>query len=403
MHCSFPSDPNRPRFQRGSALTFPARKGGFFGWAAVFFLAVSAAKVFAAPTPIETNFSDSEVLATLPESTLVAASMPSDPTGLADRVQSHIQQSRNTGDPRFLGYAEGLLKQWDKPMTDRLKVLQATVDQSNHRFEKAIASLDDVLSTGENRQQKLQARLMLANIYLVQGQYDAAAVQCGKLAQALPGLISASCQASVLARTGQPEAAYEQLKQVHARNPQASPVSQLWAEGTLGDIAAQLDNPAAEKHWQAVLAQQPDDLYTRAQLADWYLSNDQTKQTLRLTDGYELVDALAVIRVIALEQTNHPDASELRASLEERFEEARWRGNLLHKRELGRFQLDVAGNAEQALEYARANWKDQREPADTRLLLRAALASGDDQQLQSVNDWLQQKKQQDARYPETTP
>ena len=46
------------------------------------------------------------------------------------------------------------------------------------------------------------------------------------------------------------------------------------------------------------------------------------------------------------------------------------------------------------------NWQSQREPLDTRLALRAALAANNNDQLQRVVDWLTRHGQVDARYPE---
>ncbi|TGN39564.1 hypothetical protein E5Q11_11895 [Marinobacter confluentis] len=357
----------------------------------------------AAPAPINTQFDDQDILVTLPEPALTTTTPPADPNRLADLIQAQIQQARSTGDPRFTGYAEGLLQQWNGQMTDRLRVLKATIDQSNHRFEQARNGLTDLIGSNTDPQQAIQARLMLANIELVQGRYDAAAEHCNELTQRLPGLIAASCQAQAQARTGQPVAAYQQLKQQFANAGNATETARIWALGTLGDLAAQLDNPAAKTYWLALLSADPDDLYTRAQLADWYLARGEVNQVLSVTEGYETVDSLAVIRAIALEQAGHPDAGALKATLTQRFAEAQWRGNLLHKRDFARFQLDLADKPESALENAQENWADQREPSDTRLLLRAAISTGNTDQIASVKTWLSQNGQQDARYPEINP
>jgi tetratricopeptide (TPR) repeat protein len=382
MNCSFNETSGQPRILRALALT------------------LLSGAVFAGPAPINTDFDELQILVTLPEPSLATTAPPSDPEQLADLIQAQIQQARSTGDPRFLGYAEGLLHQWDGSLTDRLRVLKATIDQSNHRFDIARNGLNDVLKSSTDRRQSLQALLMLANMELVQGRYDSAAQLCDQLTQRLPGLIAASCQAQAMARTGQAESANAQLKQHLGRSRNAPDNSRIWALGTLGDIAAQLDDPAAETHWRQVLAMAPDDLYTRAQLAEWHLSRGESEQTLALTKGYEAVDSLAVIRAIAMKQAGHPDAKRLSDALAERFAEARWRGNLLHQRDIARYQLDITGETSQALEHARTNWTDQREPADTRLLLRAASAAGDTNQLAAVREWLTKHDQRDARYPE---
>jgi hypothetical protein len=103
-----------------------------------------------------------------------------------------------------------------------------------------------------------------------------------------------------------------------------------------------------------------------------------------------------------MKRADHPRADSLISNLRERFAEARWRGTLLHQRDIARFQLDVEESPSDALENAVGNWADQREPLDTRLLLRAADAAKDTQQQRAVRQWLETQEQTDARYPETS-
>lgn len=185
-----------------------------------------------------------------------------------------------------------------------------------------------------------------------------------------------------------------------ASTSNTDPISRLWAEGTLGDLAAQLGLDSAAVHWGSVLQHAPDDLYTRAQLADWQLQAGNLRATLALTKGYDQVDALAVIRAIALREAGAPEADALTDSLRERFAEAQWRGTLLHQRDFARFQLDIENRPELALKHALANWETQREPLDTRLALRAAQSAGDPSALKRLHQWLAQYDQTDQRYPE---
>jgi len=235
----------------------------------------------------------------------------------------------------------------------------------------------------------------------VQGRYVKAREHCQALADLYPGLIAASCLAQTEARTGRAESAYRRLRGQLASASNADPTSQLWAEGTLGDLAAQLGLDSAAVHWGAVLQQSPDDLYTRAQLADWQLQASNLQATLALTKGYDQVDALAVIRAIALREAGAPEAEALADSLRERFAEAQWRGTLLHQRDFARFQLDIENRPALALKHALANWETQREPLDTRLVLRAAQSAADQSALKRLQQWLAQYDQTDHRYPET--
>lgn len=383
-----------------TALHPALRRRAFSIVALVTALAMETA--LAAPAAIETEFDDQEILITLPSEALTPDTPPDSAPALADQVQAFLLQARSQGDPRYLGYAQALFERWpESRMTDRLKILRATLNQSLHRFGPAREELTDILNEStSNRQQVTQARLTLANLELVQGHYESAHSHCQQLANDFPGLIAASCLAQVEARTGHAETAYQSL---HAQTRQSSAsdaTSRIWALGTLADIAAQLGRPEAEQHWRQVLALAPDDLYTRTQLADWLVERDENKAVIKLTDAYEQVDSLAVIRAIAMKRHKHTDAGRLSAMLEERFTEARWRGTLLHQRDLARYALDIEGDAETALTHALANWQDQREPLDTRLLLRAAQSAGNDPVAADVRAWLDKHDQRDARYPE---
>lgn len=379
----------------------PALKGGAFS-AILTGMAVFGSTAWAAPADIRTDFGDTDILVTLPQPALTQAPLPDNAGELADTIQQQILQARRDGDPRYLGYASGLLSQWPEDrLTDRLRVLRATVRQSLHQFDDARADLQTVISTANDPTQKRQAQLTLANLELVQGRYEQAAVQCQALIESSPGLVAHSCQAQVQGRTGQPQVAYQQLLDRTRADQRHNSSARLWAEGTLADLAAQLGDARARDHWRFILSQQPDDLYTRARLADWFLDNNQPENTLPLTEGYEHVDSLAVIQAIAMLQTNHPQANAVITRLRERFSEARWRGSLLHERDLARFQLDVEGQPQQALSHALANWQDQREPEDTRLVLRASIAAGEEEPANTVRNWLNQHRQTDSRFPET--
>ena len=398
--------PRRTCARACPAIYFPASMGRAF-WLGLALAGslLAAPAASAAPNPIQNDFANGAVLATLPAVVPNPLNDELTADGLADQLQQLIGQSRSTGDPRFLGYAERLLQNWrqgrpESDLNDRLRVLRATLAQSLHRFDAARRDLKQVLETSNQPQQRIQARLTLANLELVQGRYDDARRHCLQLARIYPGLIADSCLAQTNARTGQAASAHDRLQTQLASARTGDATSRLWALGTLGDLAAQLGQETAATHWRRVLSQAPEDLYTRAQLAEWQLQAGNPEAALTLTAGYEQVDSLAVIRSIALRETSSAEAERLVSALRERFAEAQWRGDLLHQRDFARFQLDVENRPELALEHARANWQDQREPLDTRLLLRAAQRAGDRATLENVRQWLTRHSQADHRYPE---
>jgi len=93
--------------------------------------------------------------------------------------------------------------------------------------------------------------------------------------------------------------------------------------------------------------------------------------------GATRADALLLRLALADQALQVPAfAADLQA-LQDRFAAARLRGDTVHRREEARFALALLGDPRRALQLARENWDVQREPWDARILLEAALASGD--------------------------
>ena len=74
----------------------------------------------------------------------------------------------------------------------------------------------------------------------------------------------------------------------------------------------------------------------------------------------------------------HPNADRWQKAYQARLDAARQSGRNIHLREQARFQLQVTGETDAALQTARANWETQRELSDLRLLLASAAAGDDD-------------------------
>lgn len=303
---------------------------------------------------------------------------------LAQQVRDHIQRSRATGSPRPLGLAQGLLDQVpERRWTPEVYLMRATLRQRLHRFDEAEADLDRVLQAEPDN---AQAWLTRYSIALVRNDIETARRACGELGKAMPSLLAESCRQEVASLGEQPQEAYRQLRQAFNDARAARPMERDYALVTLADMATRLNLPSAGQYWQQSLLSDPDDLYRRARYADWLLSNDQPEHALQVTQGYEEIDTLAVLRAIALKRVDDPRQHVLSATLDERFAEARWRGEFLHEWEYARYLLDVQDNASEALEMALANWETQRAYPDRFLLIRAARAAGDQSVLQDLGE-----------------
>ena len=89
-------------------------------------------------------------------------------------AQMDIEETRKTGDPRYLGYAQAALAPWwDLPEAPpQVILLRATIKQSVHDFDASLVDLDHVLTLQPGN---VQARLTPARtVHTVRGEYEAA-------------------------------------------------------------------------------------------------------------------------------------------------------------------------------------------------------------------------------------
>ncbi len=289
----------------------------------------------------------------------------------------YLDLRRRTGDPRFGGYAEGVIGPWlgqaDPPAAAR--VLRAAIRQGNHDFAAALADLDHVLAAVPDA---AQARLIRATIRLVQGDVAGAGADCRDLPRGTGILVAAACRAAVDARGPNAAQAYRVLSALAAAQPQAPPAILAWCQAVLGEIAqAQGDAAAAERHFRAGLDLDPDDLHLRGALADLLLDAARPAEVRALVERYRAVDGMLLRLALAGRQRGDDDTAALVAELAARFADAARRGDgRRHWREEAIFHLRLTGQPALALAAAEANWATQREPIDARLLREAALAKG---------------------------
>ncbi|PAV25130.1 hypothetical protein CF392_12600 [Tamilnaduibacter salinus] len=350
---------------------------------------------------IDTQIRDDAVLTTLPNQ--LRLDVPVGPEALARHVQTLLQRARTTGDPRYLGYAEQALK--SRPETDwtpRLHVLKATLDQSLHRFDAATKRLDRVVETSSTSDPiAAQAWLTLATVETTQGHYTAARAACDGLSSHRGGLMSRTCHARIEALTGNAESAYQSLGELLKQGDMVGTgTGRQWARAIRAEIATQIGHPRTDEHWRMLLNESPDDLTSRTAYADWLLRQGRPSEVLVLTDGYESVESLAVLRAVAFERLPGRSDPALVERLRQGLKEAQWRGSGQHHRTLARFLLEVEQQPQEALTHARKNWDNQREPIDTAILIDAAETVGATETIDDVQQWLRQHQQTDVRFSE---
>lgn len=347
--------------------------------------------------------SDAEVLATVParardprarELAALRAAWREQPHNV-DRAVSlarrYFEQLAVDGDPRYVGYAQAALQPWwslaQPPAA--VRVLRAQVLQFDHRFDAALADLDAALLEQPGNGEAWAWRTA---ILMVQARYDAARASCAGLAPLATPLVAAACLAQVDAVTGRAAQAAGALQMALQEAPAADAgavAERLWALTRLAETEERRGQfAAAEKAFREALALKLPDVYLQAAYADFLLDRGRAAEVLALLKDAGRADVLLLRLALAAQATGDARAPRLTQALGERFDAARLRGNTSHRKEESRYALALQGDTARALALAQQNWAEQREPADARILLEAALASRNAGAARPVLDWM---------------
>ena len=352
-----------------------------------------------------TPTADDEVLEVLPGSArdadlgavraLLAAGPATAPDAATVLARRLIERGRASADPRLIGYAQAVLAPWwsaQRP-PPQIWLLRASIRQSEHAFADAIADLDALLARHPDL---AQGWLTLAVIHQVQGRFAQAGEACTRMRGRVDPLVVAVCAADVGLRTGADSALMPVLAEALA--DAVDPAVRRWGYTVLAEAAAARGETAAAGRWfEQALAESATDAYLLGAYADHLLATDQAAAVLALIDTDTRVDGLLLRRALAHARLGHRDAQVLRRQLEDRFAEARLRGNTVHRREQAIAELWLFDDPTAALETALANFAVQREHWDVRLVLEAALALGRPGAARPVIDWVAESGFHDLR------
>ena len=313
------------------------------------------------------------------------ARQPNDLDSATRLAWLHFEAALADGDPRHAGQAQAALATWwaDPAPPARVRVLRAVLAQYEHRFEPALADLGAVLAADPT---DVQARAWQAAVNMVRADYTAARQSCAQLAPHTTRLSAAACTAQVDAATGRAAAAVAALRAALAEDVVATAEERVWALTRLAETEERLGAfAAAEAAFTDGLAQSRkvgrDDIYLLAAYADFLLDRGRPAEVVTLLKDRGRADVLLLRQALAAQALGDPSRDKLSAELAARFAAAAQRGDTTHAKEEARWLLglraDDAAAKARALTLAVQNFGAQREPADARLLLEAALVQRD--------------------------
>jgi tetratricopeptide (TPR) repeat protein len=318
------------------------------------------------------------------------------PEQVMEAAQQAISLARSTTDPRHLGRAQALLAPWwDRPDAPvHAAVLQATVEQAQHRFGAARASLQRALAREPGQ---AQAWLTLATLDRLEARYDAAARACERVAAAGAVFHARACQIELDSLRGQHAAARAGFGALVDQSPDAD--TQAWVYSLLGESEARVGRPvSAEQAFMSSLKLAPD-VYTSLAMADLMLETRQPGRALDALKNLPLSDAVLMRQALARRLNNDAQWKADLAELEQRFVSSRQRGDdqALHAREHAWTALHLQTDPQAAQRHALVNLTLQKEPIDWWLALRSTRAAADANTWRKLRAELEGSGLRDAR------
>ena len=296
-----------------------------------------------------------------------------------------IAEGRATGDSRLVGAALAILQPYVAQAIPAAQFLAASARQYQHDFTGALALLDTVIAANPN---DVNALLNRATIRTVTGAYPAALTDCSAIAR-LRADVGFLCQATTLVLTDAAPQVAERLGAILADPAALDPSLLPWAMSLRGEIALmQGDGALAETLLRGVLADDPAAQREQLMLADLLLGQGRAAEAAGVLRSAPETDGVLVRRVLAARGMGQ-DLPDVAAQLAVRAQRSIDLGLTAHAREEAMYYLLIADDPASALERARANWAQQHEFDDARLLIMAADAAGQPAAALEVLNWMQ--------------
>ena len=294
-------------------------------------------------------------------------------------ARRYFEQAHASGDPRYVGLALSALRPWPDPASSPTAVLlmRATLQQYLHEFDAAVVNLRLLLARPDGAR-NAQARLTLATVLRVQGKYADSDAACREIAGAGAQVYGAACLAENQALRGEVAAARKSFESMLA-DPGMAPATRGWLLTSVAELEERDGRgTAADAAYRSVLKLGPDS-YAALAYADFLIRQRRPAEALRVLKDEVRTDTVLLRLAIAGSQAKSPDAARDAAEMRDRIALANERpdARIFHGREQAMFALAIERDPKLALELARGDVAQQREPLDLLVLAEAARASGD--------------------------
>lgn len=306
-----------------------------------------------------------------------------------------IDEGRRRADIRPFAYAERVLQPYAYQISRNaeLALLFADIQQYRHNFEGAAGLLDQLLTRDPRNS---NARLMRAQIRLVQGRGPDAVRDCMSLVGREASWIWSACSAQALAINGRlPDA--QRLLEASLRGNSIDGTAGAWVAGIMAELSLQNGDRATAESWlQRAIEADPFDHVAAIELIDLWNDSGRAAKSLDFMRDRPASDAYLIRKAIALQILGDPQGKTVVTELKRRFAEADELGDRTHLRERAAFELQF-GDSHSALTHAQENFRTQRELVDLRLLLQCAVAAHAKSGANDALQWLQDSHAQDKR------
>ena len=253
---------------------------------------------------------------------------------LVDELLSlYITTAKTKSDPRYMGYAQALLKPYLKTNESSYMLQMHNIDilQYNHHFDEALSKLKKLT---DKNSREAKPYLITASIYQAQEKYAKALSACKQLIFRSSHLLSTTCITTMNSKLGKLESSYTLLDATYEKSSSQEVNEKLWALGSLADMSLRLQKTEQSKAYLLeALALNSEDYFIRKKLADIYLNEKKFEQVVDILEKYSYVDSLLIRLSIAKKSLGSDVRLEL-SILQEHLKETRLRKESAHKEDV---------------------------------------------------------------------